>query len=81
MAKKKLSNKEMIEIVGEYCGKVSIAYMNIRNYANAENYQVKAMFDAVMQREINSLKTEISVKQAEVQRLQALLNEVEQLLK
>ena len=77
MAKGKRTKKEMIDIVGTICGTSSIAYMNIRSYSNAEDYQVKIIFDAIIQREIDCINVDIAQKQEEIKKLKEKLKEFE----
>lgn len=77
MAKGKRTKKEMIDIVGTICGTSSIAYMNIRSYSNAEDYQVKIIFDAIIQREIDCINADIAQKQEEIKKLKEKLKEFE----
>ena len=47
----KMSNQEMIDNIKRICGKYSISYYNIRNYANADNFVVGAMYTQMLERE------------------------------
>ena len=67
----------MIDIVGTICGTSSIAYMNIRSYSNAEDYQLKVIFDAIIQREIACINADIVQKQEEIKQLKEKLKEFE----
>lgn len=75
--KKNLTKKEMIGVIKELCGASSIAYMNINMYSNAEDYQVKALFDSIIEREIKSYKYDIEKKQEEIEKMKGKVKELE----
>lgn len=77
MAKGTRTKKEMIEVVGRLCGTNSIPYMNIEMYSKAEDYQLKVIFDSIIQREIACINADIVQKQEEIKQLKEKLKEFE----
>lgn len=70
-----MSNQEMIDNIEKICGRDSISFYNIRNYANADNIAVKCMYKRMLERE----KWEIENKLDELYELRKKLDLIEKL--
>ena len=54
-----MTNEEMINNIKEICGCNSISYYNIRNYMHQNNVAVGIVYNAILNRELESVQEEI----------------------
>jgi hypothetical protein len=76
----KSKKQKMIETVKEVCGAYSIAYMNIQQYSNAEDYQVTIIYRSIMQSTLANLRIDRQETEKKLQELDAQIQKVQKYL-
>lgn len=54
-----MTNEEMVNNIRKICGDNSISYYNIRNYGYQSNVAVGIVYNAILDRELESIQEEI----------------------
>lgn len=55
-----MNNEEMVSNIKKICGDNSISYYNIRNYKHQSNVAVGLVYNAILNRELESVQEEIN---------------------
>lgn len=76
----KSTKQKLIDAVKEVCGPASIAYMNIMQYSNAEDYQVKIIYQSIMQSKLANLQIDRQETEKKLQELNAQIQKVQKYL-